>query len=187
MIAFVRGLNLLILFVACISFMNAEPLERTWATTCKNSNCKQPLDLCIQMNCLGKESCSECISYFFPVCADCSEQINSSPIIIDDQPHILCNQNEPLHLTSCSFFCRSRNMISSSCGLTNGVPLCSCSGYQNGTVHTTPSTTTTTTTTTTTKPTTTTTTASTTTTTQSTTQTTPPSFLASPYSNSLYF
>jgi hypothetical protein len=164
MFEFLKRLSVLILITFCVKFSIADSIDRTWADTCRILNCQLPLDFCLQINCLGKESCLSCISTFFPSCTDCSNHLIASAI--NDQQNILCNQNEPLHLTSCSFFCRSRNMISSSCGITNGLPLCSCSGYQNGTVYTTTA-----------KP----------TTTQSTTQTTPPSLLASPYSNLSYF
>ena len=178
MIKLFKKLHLLFLIIIInAAFLRGESVERTWALTCRVLNCKQSLDFCLQMNCLGETSCVDCINTFFPSCVDCSNQILSSAININGESHILCSQSEPLHLTTCAFFCRSKNMVSSTCGFTNNSPLCSCSEYQNGTIYTT-----TTTTTTTTKPTTT----IATTTRPSTQSSTAPTLLSQPYSNSLF-
>ncbi len=111
MIDFVIKLSFFIWIGSCAHFSIAEPLDRIWVNTCRILNCQLPLDFCIQMSCLGKESCSECISTFFPSCVDCSNQITSSPIILNGASHIFCNRNEPLHVTSCAFFYSSSHTV----------------------------------------------------------------------------
>jgi hypothetical protein len=134
---FISNFVFLLLFIICARFSIAESLDRTWINTCRVLNCQLSLDFCIQMNCLGKESCLDCISTFFPTCVDCSTQITSSPIALNGESHILCNQNEPLHQTSCTFFCRTINMVGSRCTIINNLPLCSCSEYQSSFLYTT--------------------------------------------------
>ena len=100
---------------------------RGWESICSILSCKPVLENCIRTNCIGKENCRNCVQNENEMCLRCVDGlINEENYLLNGNKTIICDSVNSLHLTTCNFYCRMKELLSWTCEQLGGYPLCNC-------------------------------------------------------------
>lgn len=103
--------------------------DEGWEKTCEMYSCRSKLMECANQRCLGKEECTRCVQSYDSLCLRCVYGIFDEAghvTLANNETTIVCDAGNQLHVTVCSFYCKSLNRVNNQCKTENGRKVCKC-------------------------------------------------------------
>ena len=125
---FIKKLSIFInilITINCVKSLIPDKSIRNWESICAVLLCKPVLDKCVQNECIGLTQCRNCVQNENPTCLRCVDTImNEQYFTVNGTQTIICDQVNNLHETTCSFYCRTKEINDWRCEQIGGYPLC---------------------------------------------------------------
>lgn len=110
------------------STTNTDPFESNWPISCRNYFCQAALHECVNVyKCLGR-NCKACVYNHYNSCGPCADAVLDERVTLFalGSEHVLCEQEDIIHVYACSLYCRYHYYTDGICLLKDSLPICQC-------------------------------------------------------------